>query len=42
MFNFTQDIRGEARMVERAFGLGAGPIEDAVALIGEMLCLQPA
>ncbi len=42
MFNFTQDIRGEARMVERAFGIGAGPLAEAIALIGEKLDLQAA
>ncbi len=42
MFNFTQDIRGEAHMVERAFGIGAGPLAEAIALIGEKLNLQAA
>ncbi len=30
IFNLTQDIRGEARIVERAFDIGAGAL--AVAL----------
>jgi hypothetical protein len=28
-FNITRDIRGEARQVERAFGLGASPLAEA-------------
>ncbi|MGC1968108.1 MAG: IS6 family transposase, partial [Candidatus Acidiferrales bacterium] len=40
LFNFTRDICGEARIVERAFGLGASAISEAVALIGENLNLQ--
>ena len=42
IFNLTQDIRGEARIVERAFGIGAGVLAEAVALIGESLKLQTA
>ena len=42
IFNLTQDIRGEARIVERAFGIGAGALAEAVALIGESLTLQTA
>jgi IS6 family transposase len=42
IFNLTQDIRGEARIVERAFGIGASPIAEAVALIRERLDLQVA
>ena len=42
IFNLTQDIRGEARIVERAFGIGAGALAEAVAVIGEQLELQPA
>jgi transposase-like protein len=41
-FNLTQDIRGEARIVERAFGIGAGALAEVVALIGEQLEHQPA
>ncbi len=40
--NLTQDIRGEARIVERAFGIGASALAEAVALIGESLKLQTA
>jgi hypothetical protein len=42
VFNLTQEIRGEARMVERAYGLGAGALAEAVAMIGERIELQPA
>jgi IS6 family transposase len=42
IFNLTQDIRGEARIVERAFGLGASALAESVALLGERLSLQPA
>jgi hypothetical protein len=42
IFNFTQDIRGEARIVERAFGIGSGVLAEAIAVIGEQLELQPA
>ena len=42
IFNVTQDLHGEARIVERAFGIGASALADAVALIGEQLELQPA
>jgi IS6 family transposase len=42
IFNLTQDICGEARIVERGFGIGASPIAEAVALIGERIDLQAA
>ena len=42
IFNLTQDIRGEARIVERASGIGASALAEAVALIGERLERQPA
>ena len=42
IFNVTQDIHGEARIVERAFGIGPSALADAVSLIGEQLELQPA
>ena len=42
IFNLTQDIHGEARIVERAFGIGTSALAEAVALIGEQLELQPA
>jgi hypothetical protein len=40
VFNLTQDIRGEASIVERAFGLGA--LAETVAILGERLEIQPA
>ena len=42
IFNLTQDICGEARIVERAFGIGPGALAETVAVIGERLNLQPA
>ena len=42
IFNLTRDIRGEVRIVERAFGIGASALAEAVAVIGERLNLQPA
>jgi transposase-like protein len=42
IFNLTQDIRGEAGIVERAFGLGAGALAEAIVIIGESFNLQPA
>jgi IS6 family transposase len=41
IFNITRDIRGEARIVERAFGIGPSALAEAVASIGDMLNLQP-
>ena len=41
-FNVTGDIRGEARVVERAFGLGASALAEAVQFINEQLELQAA
>ncbi len=37
VFNLTQDILGEARIVKRAFGLGACALAEAVAMIGEQI-----
>src|SRR5580698_6999002 len=42
IFNLMGGVRGEARIVERAFGIGAGPLAEALAVIGERLKLQPA
>jgi IS6 family transposase len=42
IFNLTQDICGETRLVERAFGIGASALAEVVAIIGERLELQPA
>jgi hypothetical protein len=41
-FNLTRDIRGEARIVERAFGIGACALTEAVALFSDTLKLQTA
>lgn len=41
-FNLTRDILGEARMVERAFGVGDDALTDAVRFINERLKLQAA
>jgi IS6 family transposase len=41
-FRLTHDIRGEARIVERAFGIGASALAEAVTLIGPALQLQSA
>ena len=39
-FNVTGDILGEARIVERAFGIGADALAEAVQFINEQLDLQ--
>ena len=41
-FNITRDIRGEARIVERAFGLGASALAEAVQLVREKIELEAA
>jgi len=41
IFNLSGDMRGEARIVERAFGIGTSMLAEAVALIEEQLTLQP-
>jgi hypothetical protein len=38
--NTTGGVRGEARIVERAFGICARALAEAVAVIGEGLNLQ--
>ena len=40
-FNITGDIRGEACIVERAFGLGASALAEVVPFVGKRLELQP-
>jgi hypothetical protein len=42
MFNITRDICGEARVVERAFGLGAGALSEAIRFISERLEFEAA
>jgi IS6 family transposase len=39
-FNITRDIRGEARIVERAFGLGVSALAEAVQFVGKRLELE--
>ena len=34
-FNISRDIRGEARIVERAFGLGPSALAEAIQLVSE-------
>jgi transposase, IS6 family len=41
-FNITRDICGEARMVERAFGLGACALAEAVRFVSKRLELETA
>ena len=40
IFNLTGDVRGAARIVEHAFGIGTSMLAEAVALIEEQLNLQ--
>lgn len=42
IFNITRDIRGEARLVERAFGLGVCALAEAMQVVSERLELQAA
>ena len=41
-FNLIGDIRGEARIVERAFGLGISALAEAVQFVSERLEHQAA
>ena len=41
-FNLTRDIHGEARIVERAFGVGASLLAEAVQFVSERLELKAA
>jgi transposase, IS6 family len=41
-FNLTRDICGEARIIERAFGIGASALTEAVALLNIVLTTQTA
>lgn len=41
-FNLTRDIRGEARIVERALGLGASLWAEAVQFVSKRLGLEAA
>lgn len=42
IFNLTNDVRGEARIVERAFGIGPSALTEAVALLASNLEGQAA
>ena len=42
IFNITRDIHGEARLVERAFGLGACALAEAMQFVSGRLELQAA
>jgi hypothetical protein len=42
IFNLTGDVRGEARIVERAFGIGPSALTEAVALLAPNLEGQTA
>ncbi len=42
IFNLTDDVRGEARIVERAFGIGPSALTEAVALLAQHLEGQAA
>jgi transposase, IS6 family len=37
VFNIAGDIRGEARLVERAFGLGAPALSEVLVFVTERL-----
>ena len=41
-FSISRDIRGEARIVERAFGLGASVLAETVQFLGEQIELEAA
>ena len=41
-FNVSGDIRGEARIVERAFGLGASALSEVVSLLNNQLDAEAA
>jgi hypothetical protein len=42
IFNLTGDVRGEARIVERAFGIGSSALSEAVILLDQHLKHQAA
>lgn len=42
MFNITRYIRGQACLIERAFGLGACTLSEAVQFVSERLEIQAA
>jgi len=42
IFNLTGDIREEARIVERAFGIGPSALTEIVAILQQNLDAKPA
>ena len=42
IFHITRDIRGEARLVERAFGFGTSALAEAVQFVNQRLDLEAA
>ena len=40
IYNLTRDIRGEARIVERAFGIGHSALTEAITIMGETIDLH--
>ncbi len=42
IFNLTGDIRGEARIVERAFGIGPSALTEVVAILAQNLNAKAA
>ena len=42
IFSITRDICGEARIVERAFRLGAGALAETVQFVGKQVQLEAA
>ncbi len=41
-FNVARDVCGEARIVERAFGLGASALSEVVQLVSQRMELEAA
>lgn len=41
-FNITRDIRGEARFIERAFGLGTSVLAETVQFVSERIEFEAA
>jgi len=41
-YNLTRDVLGEARLIERAFGVGASALAEVVALLDQQLQRQQA
>ncbi len=42
IFNVTRDMRGEARIVERAFGIGPRVLAETMQLVTERMELEAA